>query len=156
MVAKCAVVVKLVVPSPVYTGCIGNRTEVGLVFLVVSRTYIITLFDTCCIEDALALVRVVRREGGCKLQSLDDVGTQIEVTHQSVHLSLIGVVAVIQIDERVICRCKLCVRTKGSLCSRVRNQVAICICRRYEWVEIERIHVWRISTISTYIFGAAH
>ena len=109
MVAKCAVVVKLVVPSPVYTGSIGYRTEVGLVLLVVSRTYVITLIDTCCIEDALALVRVVRREGCCKLQSLDDVGTQIEVTHQSVHLGLIGIVAVIQIDERVICRCKLCV-----------------------------------------------
>ncbi|CUQ63696.1 Uncharacterised protein [Segatella copri] len=54
-------------------------------------------------------MRVVRREGGCKLQSLDDVGTQVEVTHQSVHLGLIGVVAVIQIDERVICRCKICI-----------------------------------------------
>ena len=156
MIAKCAVVVKLVVPSPVYAGCIGNGSEVGLVFLVVSRTYIITLVQTCCIEDALALVRVVRREGGCKLQSLDDVGTQIEVTHQSVLLGLIGIVTVIQIDERVVCRCKLCVRFKGSLCSRVRNQVAICICRRYERVEIECIHVWRKSTISTYIFGATH
>ena len=109
MVAKCAVVVKLVVPRPVYTGCIGNRAEVGLVLLVVSRTYVVTFVQTCCIEDTLALVRVVWGEGGCKLQSLDDVGTQVEVTHQSVHLGLIGIVAVIQIDERVICRCKLCI-----------------------------------------------
>ena len=142
MIAEGLVVIHLVIPSPIHAGGIGHGSKVGLVLLVVGRTYVVALVDTCGIENTLALVRIVWRECCGKLQSLHDIGTQIQVTHHGIFLGLVGIVTIIEVNQWVVGGCELCIRPEGSLGTRVRNQIAICICRRYEWVEIKCIHVW--------------
>ena len=156
MVAKCLVVVHLVVPCPIHAGGVGYGSEVGLVLLIVGRAHVVYLCDTRCIEYTFTRMRIVWREGGCELQTFDDVGTQVDVAHHRVLLGLVGVVAIFQVNQWVVGRCELCIRTKSCLGTRVGDVVAILVSWRYEWVEIECINVWRISSVGADILCAAH